>query len=161
MFMFDLDGTLLDDEDMIAATYHDIGVDPPPNFMALSSEHVLTDHQRLLKDAAYVRRMATDPVIFRPSWETAELLHKAHETVGILSGAPRRVLGILGRKAASWPFSFAVMDQSPDQKEKWMAGQAGGGTYVDNVRNVTTPHGWRFVLYKDQTAEELFRQLAG
>jgi phosphoglycolate phosphatase-like HAD superfamily hydrolase len=161
MVAFDLDGCLIDSEELIRQSYLDAGAEPPAGFLALGHHDWIAGDREAVharKDAAYLRRLAADPLTLL-AWRTAEMLQKAGRAVVLLTGAPEGTIQVLAKRMESWPFMAALAALSPAGKAVWLAG-AGGGVYVDDQSYVRLPESWRFVQYAGQDACELYRQVA-
>ena len=165
MIAFDLDGCLIDSEDLIRAAYRDAGVEPPPGFMTLGHHRWIPGdaawrarvHAR--KDTAYLCRLAAAPMTVLPPWAAAERLHAAGVRTALLTGAPAGTLAVLRAVVRSWPFTASEDGAGPGEKTAWLAGLAPSGVYVDDQQYVTVPAGWRFVHYTGQDAAELIGQV--
>jgi len=162
VIVFDLDGTLIDTTELIRRSYRDAGVEPSPDFMRFPYRKWLTradaDMIHAAKDAAYLGRLASDPLWPLPPWEAAEILHKVGQTVALITGAPDGTIQVLAKRAPSWPFAMTCAGLSPSKKTAWLAAN-GTGVYVDDQEYVTMPDGWRLVQYVGQDAQELIRQV--
>ena len=161
MIAFDLDGCLIDSEDLIRQAYRDAGAEPPAGFLALGHHAWIegdreTVHAR--KDAAYLRRIATDPLTFLPPWQAALSLREAGQVTALITGAPDGTVVRLWARKVPWPFTVFCDGLTPAGKTAWLA-SAGRGVYVDDQQYVTMPDGWRFVHYTGQDISELCRQV--
>ncbi len=161
VIVFDLDGTLIDSEDMIKASYLEAGVTPPDDILSLGhhdwieEEHREAVHAR--KNAAYLRRLAQGYKTL-PPWSAAEKLDGAGYETAILTGAPEGTIIPLVMRAPSWPFLAARVGVTPAEKALWLEDQD-YGTYVDDQRHVVLPCNWKFVHYTGQSAEELLEEV--
>lgn len=163
MTAFDLDGCLIDSGALIRQAYRDAGVNPPADFLTLGHHDWIPPGDRAAvhsgKNAAYLRRLASDPLLLLPAWRVAERLHAAGRVTALLTRAPEGTASVLEQRAPSWPFTVTRDDMPQAGKTAWLA-SAGHGTYVDDQEYVPLPPGWRRVRYTGQDAEELYRQVA-
>lgn len=156
MIAFDLDGCLIDSEELIRQSYKDVGVELPDGFMSRPSGQWADDDLRARKDAAYLHRLATDPLWPLPPWWAAEVLHEAGEVVGLITSAPDGAVQVVAKRALSWPFTVTCAGLTPTQKAVWL-NDTGPGVYVDDQEHVVVPPSWRFIHYTGQDADELVR----
>ena len=162
MIAFDLDGCLIDSENLIRQAYRDAGAEPPPGFLALGHHDWITGDRAAVharKDAAYLQRLAAEPFAPLPPWRAAEQLYDAGHVVGLLTSAPAGTVRVLMRRMVSWPFTIACDALTPADKSAWLASAADTGVYVDDQQYVIPPPRWRFVHYTGQDAGELARQV--
>jgi hypothetical protein len=159
--VFDLDGCLIDSEELIRESYREAGAEPPADFFTLGHHGWITDDREGLhdrKNAAYLRRLRFPGANLLPPWGVAERLYSEGHVTAILTGAPTGTISLLPWHTSSWPFTVTLDGYSPAAKTAWMAAGT-GGTYVDDQRYVTVPAGWRFVHYAGQGAAELYDQV--
>jgi hypothetical protein len=161
-FAFDLDGCLINSEQLIRDSYLDAGVSPPGGFLALGHHDWIPAQDReavhARKNAAYLRRLAAGPVLFLSPWRVAETL-SASSRVALLTSAPPGTVAVLREKCKPWPFTSAHDGMTTGAKQQWLAEQPSGGVYVDDQRLVTVPEGWKLVRYTRQSAWELYKQV--
>ena len=160
MIVFDLDGCLIDSEELIRQAYADAGATAPADFLSLGHHDWLEDegvHAR--KNTAYLRRLAGDPLVFTPAWQVAGRLRGEGHRVALLTGAPAGTISTLRNRVTSWPFAMAREALSPAGKTAWLAGTLSDGVYVDDQRYVTLPGGWRLVHYTGQDTRDLYREV--
>lgn len=163
MIVFDLDGCLIDSEEIIRQSYKDAGAEAPADFLSLGHHGWITENRERVhaaKDTAYVLRLTQEFPPLLPPWHTAAELRLAGHKVGMLTGAPPGTLWALMRNAVSWPFASALCALTPELKTSWMSRQQ-PGVYVDDQTYVKVPSGWRFVHYTGQSAEELYEEVTG
>lgn len=164
MIVFDLDGCLIDTEELIREAYREAGAEPPPGFFSLGHHDWIPEENRyavhVRKNMTYLRRLRDGDYRLLPAWDTAVMLQEsgAGEPVGILSGAPRSAVEALRASCPGWPFDFARCAYLPDEKAGWLSGVA-GGVYVDDQRYVKVPPAWRFVHYTGQSAVDLYAEI--
>lgn len=159
---FDLDNCLIGSKDLIRRAYRDAGVEPPARFHELGHHNWIRAADReavhAAKDAAYLMRLATEPLPLLAPWAAAETLRARGNDVAVLTGAPSGTIRVLGsRRLPSWPFTHAADGLSPAAKTEWLAGRPHGGVYVDDQQYVAMPPGWRLIRYTGQPAPELVR----
>lgn len=169
--VFDLDGCLLDTEELIRAAYRDAGHDPPPGFMALGhhdwipGDNAYRARVHAAKNAAYLNLLAGCPSIaalLLPPWVAAVVLRSEGLPVAVMTGAPAGTIDVIRRRVIrrgvlSWPFTAAADGLDPAAKTVWLAALGRAGTLVDDQLYVTVPAGWRVIRYTAQTALELCR----
>ena len=163
MIVFDLDGCLIDSEELIREAYREAGAEAPDNFLSLGHHDWIEQDRAAVharKNEAYLRRLITG---FRPlpAWRTAEMLRIDGYEVGLLTGAPAGTIAVLAAVAETWPFSVGCCVPAPAEKTMWLAARLDGGVYVDDQFHVKLPPGWRFVHYTGQDADELYMQVTG
>ncbi len=162
MIVFDLDGCLIDSQEMIREAYREAGAEPPGNFLSLGHHDWITADRQAVhaRKNAYLRRLAAGPLAVLPPWRTAEMLQRDGNDIGLLTAAPGGVLSALSVRAPSWPFTIGCCVVNPAAKTGWLAHHA-SGVYVDDQQHVTMPPGWRFVHYTGQSAAELYNEVTG
>ncbi len=159
---FDLDGVLVDSEEMIRECYRIAGAEPPDGFFSLGHHRWLEDEAvHAKKDAAYLRRIRAGRWSPLPSWQTARMLKEDGHVVSLISGAPPGTAQALDNAAPYWPFSEALCGLSATAKTLYMLSKPEGGVYVDDQEYVTVPRGWRRVLYTGQSAQDLYDEVTG
>lgn len=164
MIVFDLDGCLIDSEEMIRQSYREAGAEPPANFLSLGHHDWIEEDREAVharKNAAYLRGLRTG-VPLLPPWHTAEMLAEQGHDVALLTGAPDGTVSVLEWYAPSlaWPFTEACSVPGPTAKAAWLAARP-HGVYIDDQRHVAVPGGWRFVHYTGQNASELYAEVTG
>lgn len=161
MIVFDLDGCLIDSEEMIRESYREAGAEAPADFLSFGHHDWIggdRDDVHARKNAAYLRRLRAGKFRLLPAWGTAGMLKKDGHTVALLTGAPRGVIMALMLQMTGWPFTETCSGATPAVKEVWLADRS-GGVYVDDQEHVTMPDGWRFVHYTGQDADQLYEQV--
>jgi len=162
VIVFDLDGCLIDSEEMIRKSYREAGAEPPGNFMSLGHHDWIEEDREAVharKDQFYLRGLRLG-VPRREPWHTAEMLLAEGHEVTMLTSAPRGTVAVLEWHVPSWPFTEAYDGVGRAAKESWLA-QRSAGVYVDDQEYVTIPEGWRFVHYTGQSAQKLYDEVAG
>ena len=160
MFVFDMDGTLIDSEHIIRESYREAGVEPPDDFMSLGHHSWLDGSANIhgRKNQAYLRRLREHPARLLPPFHTAVWLKQAGCEVALLTGAPKGAASVLSVVTPTWPWKIAQDGLSPEEKRAWL-GMRPGGVYVDDQTYVQMPEGWGFVHYTGQSAGELFTEV--
>lgn len=165
MIVFDLDGVLIDTQELIRKAYRKAGANPPPDFFSLGHHDWIPEEIRydvhVKKNREYLRRLRAGDYRVLPPWDTATMLWEAGigEMVGILSGAPRSTVEALQMSCPNWPFDFCRCAYLPEEKTDWLSGVYEGGVYVDDQSYVTMPEGWRRVLYTGQSPYDLYLEV--
>jgi beta-phosphoglucomutase-like phosphatase (HAD superfamily) len=174
--VFDLDGTVLDTEPIVRDAYRLAGAQPPDNILAYEGVDWLTAQvgnlanvTKLRKNRRYLeilRNPHTDVAALKTSaYDLAcELRAEGHVLV-LLTGAPRDTIATIHQRLALYrpdgPFTVA-RDRIRTPAKMTMIRQLNrdAGVYVDDqARYVDLPPGWRFVLYRGQSIDELRRDV--
>jgi phosphoglycolate phosphatase-like HAD superfamily hydrolase len=162
VIVFDLDGCLIDSENMIRRAYREAGVRAPADFLSLGHHDWIApgDRERVhaRKNAAYLRLLAAGPVRWLPAYTAAQYLSCQGNTLALLTGAPEEAVRYLSEHGHSWPFTVSCAGVTPQAKSEWLASH-GAGVYVDDQDYVAIPAKWRFVHYTGQDAGVLHRQV--
>lgn len=161
MIVFDFDNCLFSTENLIRRAYADAGVQVDPGFMAAPpAARMLGSQVRAAKDAAYLRRLARDPLTPLAPWHAARQLSQRGEVVALLSSAPAGTIAVLSQRVAAWPFRYARAGLTAEDKTVWLQ-RAGHGVYVDDQEYVIMPPGWRLVRFNGQSTHQLVDQIGG
>lgn len=176
--VFDLDGVLIDTEDVVARCYEVAGATPPRPILAYEGSSWLVDQvgedwARVIKshkNEAYVNFIRSGAAPFLPgAFAARELAHEGHR-VHIMTGAPSGTIAALkelwvDRLYGGWPFGLTFDGmRTPDKMKaiRLINERSSGlvGAYVDDQdKFIDLPHNWRFVHFADQE-ETVSRLLA-
>lgn len=166
--VFDLDGVVIDTEDVVARCYEAAGATPPRPILAHEGSRWLTHQVGGRSDLAlklreqknkFYRNMLHAGVV---EWHTgafaaSELHHEGHR-VHLLSGAPSGTISIIKERwqisfpHRPWPFSLVTDGmKTPDKMKtiRLLARTSGSrGAYVDDQdKFIDLPDGWSFVHF--------------
>lgn len=167
--VFDLDGVVIDTEDVVARCYEMAGATPPPSILAHENSDWLVrqcdgNHQaaheiKRRKNTFYRNVLRSGVVNWLPGAGAASLLYAEGHRVHLLSGAPSGTIAVvkeLWREQFTtypWPFSLTTDGMKTVDKMKTIrliAGRSSGnrGVYVDDQdKFIDLPIGWRFVHF--------------
>lgn len=166
MFVFDVDGVLIDSANLIRLSYRMAGASPPDDVLARERTGWLAGqvgaalapeiHRR--KNGYYLRGLREVP--FLPPLLTASHLALEGYEVGAVTAAPHGTIDALRRRIAPWPFVTATDGMRTSEKMRFLPVLASEGVYVDDQdRLIDMPDGWRFVHYVGQTNDQLYREI--
>lgn len=163
---FDLDGVVIDSEDLIVRCYRAAGVEAPANVLACEGTSWLADRVgalagtvRSCKDAIYVRAVEVGNAPLLSGARAASVLYDYGLDVHLLTGAPCSVIDALRGRITPWPFTVAVGKLSQQQKFDVMRLFKGERVYVDDQPIRVSQSGVRVVAYRRQPAHELVEEI--
>lgn len=165
---FDLDGVIIDSNDLIVRCYAEVGVAAPPNVLACEGRPWLAelvggeaeaDAVRRRKDVLYVRRVARGEAPLLSGAHAAVALAVAGINVHLLTGAPSGVADSLREVLVPWPFQAVMGKLSQSQKFSVMRLFEGERIYVDDQPIREPQDGVRVVAYRRQSTEQLIEEI--
>lgn len=167
--VFDLDGVLIDTEDVVARCYIAAGAIPPYPILAHEGSTWLVDQVgeeraqviKSRKNQTYVNFIRSGAASFmQGAFAARQLAHEGHR-VHIMSGAPSGTIAALrelwvDRLHGGWPFGLTFDGmKTPDKMKaiRLINERSTGvfGAYVDDQdKFIDLPANWRFVHFKDE-----------
>lgn len=162
---FDLDGVMIDSEELVARGYRAAGVEPPRPVLAQEGTGWLVgrvglrsyERVRSTKNFIYLSGIRGGRVPLLPACETALTLWSLGHELHLLTGAPAGTAAAfhrmwLTRFSRFWPFSLIIDEMKTPDKMRFMRGQDRPGVYVDDQNKfINLPPDWRFVHHVDKT----------
>lgn len=168
--VFDLDGVVIDTEDVVARCYQMAGATPPSSILAHENSdwlveqcdgrrHVASEIKRR-KNMFYLNVLRSGVVSWRAGAFAASELHAEGHRVHLLSGAPSGAVAAIKElwldRFPRWPFALATDGmRTPDKMKmiRLITDRSSGarGAYVDDQdKFIDLPTNWRFVHFTDE-----------
>jgi hypothetical protein len=170
LVVFDVDGCLIDSEELIAKAYRWAHVVPPDHILEYEGINWLgergyttqeTAAAKFRKNTYYLHLLSRDDVPTLPPYVVAQRLRNEEHLCHAYTGAPRGTISTLRSRLPRWPFRFALDDvTTPERMAMLRTKYDVTGVYIDDQKRlVDLPPGWRFVHYTGQDANELYREI--
>lgn len=161
---FDLDGVVIDSEDVIIESYRRAGIVTPTNILSLGTTKWLDEligpqaalRVKLEKDIAYTHLMEVVPTL--PGLATAQMLKTSGIKPMLLTGAPSIGFEALERRfTCLWPFAWGLGKLTPRDKRNILS-LAGPSVYIDD-QPFDAPHNVTFIRYEGQDEYQLLEEI--
>lgn len=182
--VFDVDGCLIDSQELIRQSYHEAGITAPENVLAYEGvdwlhnavfarygEYVVDVHAVMAarretasihnrKNENYLWHLARDELRTLPAYDVAVRLRQDGHHCYAYTGAPVGTLAVLEARLFKWPFSNGIDGITTSQRMRDLSVTSVTGVYLDDqTRFVDVPAGWRFVHVTDQGADQLYEKI--
>lgn len=167
--VFDLDGVVIDTEEVVSRCYELAGATPPPLILAhensdwlvrqCNGDHDAAGRIKLRKNTFYRNVLRSGGVDWLSGAPVAARLAKLGHRVHLLSGAPSGTIALVKElwpdafPQYPWPFSLVTDGmRTPDKMKmiRLITNRSTGnrGVYVDDqTKFIDLPENWRFIHY--------------
>jgi hypothetical protein len=166
--VFDVDGCLIDSQELIKQSYHEVGVYAPENILACEGIDWLgtrgftaeeTAAIKSQKNVRYLWHVSNDHVQTLSAYDVACRLADEGHDCHAYTGAPEGTIVALQSRLPRWPFVSGVDGITTPQRMIWFR-SVHEGVYVDDQRRlINLRKYWRFVHFTGQDANELYEQI--